>query len=91
MEAKNTLRIFNAPRPQAAGLAGPVILYIEHGPHLDIGTSRRSQSVPALDLALAANATVVFADFKNALKCPYPRPIHHVSDPNSYYLGRDIS
>lgn len=90
MVAKIAPRIFNAPRPQAAGLAGPVILYIDHGSYLDVESSRRPRSAPALDLALAANATVVFADFNNVLEFPYPRPIHHVSDMNSHYLGRDI-
>ena len=90
MEAKTTPRVFNAPRSPAAGLAGPVILYIGHGSYLDVETLHRSRSAPALDLALAANATVVFADLNNALDCPYPGPIHHVSDPNSHYFGRDI-
>lgn len=90
MEAKTIPRIFNAPRPQDGRPTGPVILYIEQGSYLDVETSCRSRSAPALDLALAADATVVHADFNNALECPYPRPIHQVGDPNSHYLGQNI-
>ncbi|KAK0515268.1 hypothetical protein JMJ35_002647 [Cladonia borealis] len=73
-----TVTIFNAPRSPAAGLAGPVILYIGHGSKFDVKPSSRSRSTTALDLALAANATVVFADLNNVLECPYPGPIHQV-------------
>ena len=90
MEAKTIPRIFNAPGPQHGGPTSPVILYIEQGSCLDIETSRRIRSAPALDLALAADATVVLADFNNALEYPYPRPIHQVSGPDSHYLGHDI-
>ena len=90
VEAKTIPRIFNAPRPQDGGPAGPVILYIEQGSYLDVETSRRSRSAPALDLALAADATVVLVDFNNPLEHPYPRPIHQVGGPDSHYLGHDI-
>ena len=88
--AKTTPSVFNAPSSPATGLAGPVILYIGHGSYRDVETLHGSRSAPALDLALAANATVVFADLNNALECPYPGPIHHVSDRNSHSFGRNI-
>ena len=83
----NHSRIFNA-RPQDGGPTAPVILYIEHGSYLDVET-RRSRSAPALDLALAADATVVLVELNNTLECPYPRPIHQVGGPNSHYSSRD--